>query len=53
MIAPIRHGHRVTRRRPLKVVLSSEFLRSANARVAAYLATFTNATIRINTFSRS
>ena len=31
---PIRHGHRLTRRSALKVVLSSEFPRSASARVA-------------------
>src|SRR5919112_5862503 len=34
VIAPIRQGHRLTRRRALNVVLSSEFPRSATARVA-------------------
>src|SRR6476620_9450933 len=34
VMVPIRHGHRLTRRSALKVVLSSEFPRSASARVA-------------------
>jgi hypothetical protein len=36
VIAPIRHGHKVTRRRPLKVALSSKFPRSASAQVAEW-----------------
>src|SRR3954468_4849835 len=35
VIAPIRQGHRLTRRSALKVVLSRELPRSASARVAA------------------
>src|SRR3954468_6079934 len=35
VIAPIRQGHRLTRRSALKVVLSSALPRSASARVAA------------------
>src|SRR3954465_12853421 len=35
VMAPIRQGHRLTRRSALNVVLSRELLRSAGARVAA------------------
>jgi hypothetical protein len=38
VIVAIRHGHKVTRRSALKVVLSSEFPRSASARVAEWRA---------------
>ena len=35
VMAPMRHGHRLTFRSALNVVLSSEFPRSVRARVAA------------------